>query len=57
MNLSHARCELQRKVAATQMDIEQSGLYAAVSCECSDLMNVPACMRQVGQTEMTKCVR
>jgi len=44
MDLSHARRELQRKVASTEMDIEQRGLHAAMSGETCNLVDVPACM-------------
>ena len=57
MNLSHASRELQGKIAATEMDIEQRGLHAAMSGKGCNLVDVPACMGEIGQTKMAKCVR
>jgi hypothetical protein len=54
MKLSHTHCELQRKVASTEMDIEQRGLYAAMSGEGCNLVYVPTRMGKVGQTKMAK---
>ena len=54
MNLSHASRELQGKIAATEMDIEQRGLHAAMSGERGNLVDVPTRMGEVGQTEMAK---
>ena len=56
MNLSHTRRELQRKVAATEMDIEQRRLYAAMSVEGCDLVYISTRMGKVGQTKMAKCM-
>ena len=56
MNLSHTCRELQRKVAATEMDIEQRGLHTAMSGGGCKLVYVPTRMGEVGQTEMAKSV-
>ena len=44
------------EVPATEMDIEQCGLNAAMAGECRDLVDVPACASKVSQTEMAERV-
>jgi|GEM_PF-2946467 len=56
MDMSHARRELPREIAATEMDIEQRRLDAAMAGEGGDLMDVPTGARKINQTEMSQCV-
>jgi hypothetical protein len=55
--LRHSTSELVCQVAATQMNIKCGCLKTSMPCERRDFVNVPVRARQIGQTQMTQCVR
>ncbi len=52
MELRHSALQLVGQVSPTKVNVAHGGLKTAVAGKGRDLMDVPACPRQIGKAKM-----